>query len=355
MASSYYKVKKEQEVLLGYICSKCKNPVLLKATIEVNIIKSYTSHESDAYNEAEREAIGAVNSEIYRINHCVDNRVTLAINPDKEMHEQRKTLQSCSEIRGIVANCPICNHKEPWQNPEAPYSKLAALPKESFPTVYIEADDAYAWAMKAAQDKLEYFNHNEHSNEDINSLIKAIKGPVTECAELELQKRDNSQLVRIREAQQKVKSARERISELGLLDFKERKELTLLIKDETEKIEALSPLAKKTIDELDVQIQKLKYSIRTSILKMYGSTGKIEILSKENAVCFVPEPKPLPIENESASVCEKKQDDIGNAAPDSRQDDVELKQQQKFCRKCGNKLPDDSAFCNKCGTKIVNI
>jgi len=24
-----------------------------------------------------------------------------------------------------------------------------------------------------------------------------------------------------------------------------------------------------------------------------------------------------------------------------------------FCRKCGNKLTDDSIFCNKCGTKII--
>ena len=24
-----------------------------------------------------------------------------------------------------------------------------------------------------------------------------------------------------------------------------------------------------------------------------------------------------------------------------------------FCRKCGNKLMENSAFCNKCGTKIL--
>lgn len=40
--------------------------------------------------------------------------------------------------------------------------------------------------------------------------------------------------------------------------------------------------------------------------------------------------------------------------------DIVLKQEQaveqpkiQFCRKCGNKLANDSIFCNKCGTKII--
>ena len=41
--------------------------------------------------------------------------------------------------------------------------------------------------------------------------------------------------------------------------------------------------------------------------------------------------------------------------------DIALKQEPcqeqpkiQFCRKCGNKLAEDSLFCNKCGTKIIS-
>lgn len=42
---------------------------------------------------------------------------------------------------------------------------------------------------------------------------------------------------------------------------------------------------------------------------------------------------------------ENKDDDIGNT------ESTPLKIQ--FCRKCGNKLPENSLFCTKCGTKVI--
>ena len=36
-----------------------------------------------------------------------------------------------------------------------------------------------------------------------------------------------------------------------------------------------------------------------------------------------------------------------------KQESVEEQLKIQFCRKCGNKLAEDSIFCNKCGTKIV--
>lgn len=53
-------------------------------------------------------------------------------------------------------------------------------------------------------------------------------------------------------------------------------------------------------------------------------------------------------ENKSAQIVQEKQMPVNIYKPAATYCDNEI----LFCRKCGNKLLDDSVFCNKCGTRI---
>ena len=221
MSSSRVTVTKHQPVFTAHICSNCGSPVLSGVLIYAKAEKVYSFSQSKAQEAASDAVSGAIIRQIRRIEDCKRNDCPLT----GELYKDSSYGQSSeASLSGFDDPCPICGNYEPWKN-----ARLAKLPMrqrkaENFPRVFLQKEDAMAWARGVVEEKIARLRQEQPSAETVLNAKKEAVELYTQILRLEEQKKKLPELTQLRLLQQENAALSELSKRIGLLDLKRKRE-----------------------------------------------------------------------------------------------------------------------------------
>lgn len=376
MSSPKLNLNSEFLVHLFHVCSGCGFPVVSTAKILVSAQKATTLNTPEGARQILKKTTAtAVQSAIDMINRCRKDRV--ALDPGVfGMHSMGLSHYYNSRFYGYETPCPYCLNIEPWQRVSGAKHLLSELDEVNFPYVTRHLDKAEKWACDYVAELIDEIDELR-SELDAEDIRKA----ETEAAQTAASIRDLVQIysslperIRVKELETRFKELTKEKKLLGALELAKKAELSKSIKATQRALR----VEKETLSESELPIKnQLRYE-REKLLKAqataFGCTDQIETVIALNSICYHYTPNEpgsessedtdyeleLDLEDETEFVQDDETDRV-------QEDDAELMQEDElenevktetgeptpsFCRKCGNKLPDDSVYCPYCGSKI---
>lgn len=351
MSDSRVIVTNNKTIFVSHICSQCGFPVTAVVSILAESQKSYVFSEDKASQIAADTAYEAVKHEIERIELCKQNRCVLLGKENKS--DMIAPGYFCeSSFSGHQEKCPYCGNIEPWQSKSQSNRKMEELSDENFPVVFIKREDEQQWVKEIILSFISSINSQRQNNNVIEKAITnalILHHDLDHYLELSTNIKEKKQLSQLEE---KLKNYECEKGQLGLLDFKIKKEVNTSIKALKLEIDD----TKKTLLEKDTPIQKRIQEIRQKLLYEQSVAFGCEsvIVTKYNGshtFTYLYSANDIPKE-----VLDKDKllGDIDNVVkPAKTECGTEQKPSIMFCRKCGYKLLPNSAFCSKCGAEVL--
>jgi len=144
-----------------------------------------------------------------------------------------------------------------------------------------------------------------------------------------------------------------RKKQLGLLDFKGKKEVNSSIKILELKLEDVNKIISRKMKPINDNIKREQEELLHNQAIAFGLTGNIVVKKQGMSFSYFYEPNRIPEE----LILTPSKDDLTeeeNSVVINEPNEQSEKRHDKinFCRKCGFKLIPDSAFCTKCGSKV---
>ena len=352
MGSSRMIATRKRPVFMSHICSKCGFPLISVVQIESEAQKTYTFSREKASQVASDTAENAIEDEIHRIESCRRDKVVL-VGKLKKGSMLSPGYFCDASFSGHQTRCPYCGNLEPWKGSSPSGKTMDQLEDANFPVVFKDANEAENWAKNKVNDLIQAIN-NQRQNADVvrNSIssVLSIRRNLEKYLELSESISEKDQLTQLKN---QLKNLEKRKGQLGILDLKGRKNVSLAIKITELKIADLSKIvATKDAPYLD-QIQANRQNLLYAQAIAFGCTDTIMAIRNGNAFSYqyvandIPKECPTEINKDVAKcivepeICEKTQ-----------KISAEQISSPLFCRKCGYKLLPDSAFCTKCGARV---
>ena len=253
--------------------------------------------------------------------------------------------------------CPLCQQKEKWQTEEGKKNKECKY--------FFSLDEALAWGEICVDKIIDHINEMRKHPELILTAKKALINNNTDIDQLKrnLSKSKNRMLVqKLTEESNQLLNMRK---QLGVFDFKEKKEADRRMQEIRQKKEVAESAYNKEKKEAAIKILQKKIEMIDAKYIAYGCTGAIQYKENNNIRGLFPEEYEIITEDLEAyrnqSIIQSEHSEYIEEKMKVKQDNQKDKKkeiqpnevkQSIFCRKCGEKLPEDSRFCYKCGTEI---
>lgn len=341
-------------VFMAHVCSECGFPMITIVQIEAEAQKSYTFSQSKAEQIASETAENAIHDEIERIESCYSTKSVL-VGKQKGSGMISPGYFCTSSFSGHISQCPKCSNVEPWKVASSK-KNLSELNKNNFPTVFTDPDAAEKWAFDVVKNMAaECMKKHEDETAVQEAIEKVIDSKIKINAWLKEMNSIPEEPERDR-LKEELSNAEKLKSQLGILDFKNRKTVSERINILKLQIKDLDGIIDKKVTPIAERMVKLGNELLITQSIAFGCTD--DVLSKKsgNAFSYFISPNDIPndilkrIENSNESTTQSVTDPQEESASESKAYfDVE---KPVFCRKCGYKLLADSTFCTKCGAKV---
>ena len=350
MGSSRIIATRRRNVLMAHICSECNFPVITVVQIESEAQKTYSFSQTKAEQIAGKTADDAIEHEIRRIENCRRTK-TVLISKEKKGSMIAPGHFCDSSISGFEGPCPYCANTEPWQTSSK--KAISELNDDNFPIVFKEADNAEQWAHECVSKLMEKI---EEKRNDILLVERASTKSVESTKKIQLWQQQLIEIPELKDSE-KIKNELQqyqiRKKQLGLLDFKGRKEVNSGIKILELKLEDVNKIISRKVKPINDNIKREQEELLHNQAIAFGLTGNIIVRKQGRSFGYYYEPNSIPEELISTpsknDLVEKENTVIIN---ETKEQSEKRTDENIFCRKCGFKLIPDSAFCTKCGSKI---
>lgn len=346
MSTPYIVLTKKQPVIIGYVCSRCKNPIIATVTAQAEATRHYSFSRTMAEEQAEQDAEKAILFEINRIEKCKDEHTALDVVINKP--SRLAYGHWCeSKLVGINTHCPNCLNLEPWQF-FMPLG-IGKLEEQNFPIVFAKIEEAEHWAHKKVDEIIQSMDDSNVGSDDLKKecafLYVRIQN-LTQKRETLPEKSERDNLTAQKETQEEEKK------KLGLFDFKGRKIVKRKIDDLFSQIQEISSIIREKEKSLSEDIHACQMRLQSIQPLAYGYTGKKLMKKRFRSIVFMAQPRA--ISQESIEIYRSRTTITPQKVPvqESEQLPPEVETSNIFCRKCGFKLLSNSKFCSKCGCEI---
>jgi len=357
MGSSRIIATRRRNVLMAHICSECKFPVITVVQIESEAQKTYSFSQTKAEQIAGKTADDAIEHEIRRIENCRHTK-TVLISKEKKGSMIAPGHFCDSSISGFEGPCPYCANIEPWQDSskmlaEKTMRKISELNDDSFPIVFKESNDAEQWAQDCVSKLMKKI---EEKRNDILLVEQSLTKSVESTKRIQLWQQQLIEIPELKDSEKiknELQQYRIRKKQLGLLDFKGKKEVNSSIKILELKLEDVNKIISRKMKPINDNIKREQEELLHNQAIAFGLTGNIVVKKQGMSFSYFYEPNRIPEE----LILTPSKDDLTeeeNSVVINEPNEQSEKRHDKinFCRKCGFKLIPDSAFCTKCGSKV---
>ncbi len=280
-------VTKRQPIIVGHICSNCKNPIIATFTIQVKVEKVVMFSHSRAEKIAIDTADQVIQDNIRRITLCKETCISLADDSFEKTQMLEAGLFSTSSIIDVSTPCPNCEYLEKWQTKSNLEKRDSISDTYSYPIVFLDINLAIKWKQAYLMVKIVEV---ENLRKNIDEIRKAIEVASVLHSEINLLSCEKESLPEISLKEKLLadcSNAREKKKELRFFDFSAKAALNKVISANYVIIKNIDRLICEKKMEIERAIRQRKVQLQYVQLLAFGSSGDSSVFCSHNATCFV--------------------------------------------------------------------
>lgn len=299
--SSYILANQSRNVQLVYRCSKCNNPVSIStaifAAVQVasSMLNSTTTDEAAAYVMDQLEE--DINRSSEEKTHLRKEAVTSEelINRLKIINISPSSYLKCkinNNARGgawfVMENstfCPICGHREAWQQEKASVEDLEGLAADNFPKVYHSKELAELFVKLILQEKNDRIVSTRLSPDAVNMAQNEYREKMCRKQEIEekVLRSSNRTTSELDAVTREMDALNDQLRQLKAFDIKAKKSIDQQIKEKKKEIDEMVESLKQEEQNLQLELHQLDLDMGELSYLIFGSSGTAQIVLAQNA------------------------------------------------------------------------
>ena len=287
MSSPRIIITKRQSVIIGYICSNCKNPIIMTIIIQVEVQKVVGLSQSRAERVAIETADQVIQENIKRIFACKESCTSLVDATFGKPQMLEVGLFSVSLLFDFNTPCPNCDNIEHWQIVSGSVKHNSRADPDCYPSVFPNNEAAILWKQNFLTLKANEIENIRKNSFEVEKAIKKTKALLQEIDLLTHDKESIPEIALKKKLLAERTFAQEKKKQLRLLDFSAKATLNKLIINNSAAIMSIERLISERIKDIDATIRCKKVELQTAQLVAFGNTGDNNLFCSQTAICFV--------------------------------------------------------------------
>lgn len=299
--SGYTLAHQIREVQLVYRCSKCNNPVSISTAIFAAVQVGSSMLNSTTTDEAITFVMDQLEEDINRSSeektHLRKEAVTKEefrdrlkiIYIDPGSYLKRKINNYARGVAWFMMEnstfCPICGHREAWQQEKASVEDLEASAADNFPKVYHSKELAELFVKLKLQEKNDRIVSTRLRPDAVNIAQNEYREKMCRKQEIEekLLRSSNRTTSELDAVTREMDALNDQLRQLKAFDIKAKKSIDQQIKEKKKEIDEMVESLKQEEQKLQMELHQLDLDMCELSYLIFGSSGTAQIVLAQNA------------------------------------------------------------------------
>lgn len=189
-------------------------------------------------------------------------------------------------VMGDDSICPICGHREAWQQQNAHLERLNQLKEENFPKLYHTFELAQLMGKLMLQDKMEYIDQTRRAPGTVENAQKEYQKKMSRKKEVENHLHNGLNYSALDSANAELKALQEQLSRLKVFDMKAKNSLKQQIEALEHKIAEITDKLNFEMNNLKQDLHGLNFELADLSLMIHGMDGKCETVVSVSSIGY---------------------------------------------------------------------